>query len=194
MTNTWSTTFADWQGVDDEPTEESNNLVKSGGVANAIETETARAKAAEEANTNAIHKGVDAYFAFSGLTLTDTQISFVQHSFVYVKDPLLNEYVRYTIKPGTYDLPNTSNLCLYVTPSIADDSGNLIPTVSTQQVYKLQTNSYIIGICNSIGKFLLSDASAVYQANLNGNGVNKKWVEHYFVLKNTKIFRVKKAH
>lgn len=31
---TWSTTVADWQGVDDEPTTGSNNLVKSGGVAN----------------------------------------------------------------------------------------------------------------------------------------------------------------
>lgn len=33
MAQTFSTTVADWQGVDDEPTAESNNLVKSGGVA-----------------------------------------------------------------------------------------------------------------------------------------------------------------
>ena len=32
MSNVWSTTVADWQGVDDEPTVESDNLVKSGGV------------------------------------------------------------------------------------------------------------------------------------------------------------------
>lgn len=32
MANTFSTTVADWQGVDDEPTTRSNNLVKSGGV------------------------------------------------------------------------------------------------------------------------------------------------------------------
>lgn len=32
MANVWSTTVDDWQGVDDEPTEGSNNLVKSGGV------------------------------------------------------------------------------------------------------------------------------------------------------------------
>lgn len=36
MSATWSTTVADWQGVDEEPIEESNNLVKSGGVANAL--------------------------------------------------------------------------------------------------------------------------------------------------------------
>lgn len=33
MKNTWSTTITDWQGVDDEPTVGSQNLVKSGGVA-----------------------------------------------------------------------------------------------------------------------------------------------------------------
>lgn len=32
MANTFSTTVTDWQGVDDEPTTGSNNLVKSGGV------------------------------------------------------------------------------------------------------------------------------------------------------------------
>ena len=32
MANTFSTTVADWQGVDDEPTDGSDNLVKSGGI------------------------------------------------------------------------------------------------------------------------------------------------------------------
>jgi lysophospholipase L1-like esterase len=32
MNNDWSTTVSDWQGVDDMPTEGSNNIVKSGGV------------------------------------------------------------------------------------------------------------------------------------------------------------------
>ena len=32
MTNAFSTTESDWQGVDDEPTDESQNLVKSNGV------------------------------------------------------------------------------------------------------------------------------------------------------------------
>lgn len=36
MANTFSTTVTDWQGVDDEPTTGSNNLVKSGGVADSI--------------------------------------------------------------------------------------------------------------------------------------------------------------
>lgn len=36
MANEWSTTVSDWQGVDDEPTTGSNNLVKSGGVADSI--------------------------------------------------------------------------------------------------------------------------------------------------------------
>ena len=36
MSATWSTTVADWQGVDDNPTTGSDNLVKSGGVAGAI--------------------------------------------------------------------------------------------------------------------------------------------------------------
>lgn len=36
MNNTWSTTVTDWQGVDEEPTIGSNNLVKSGGVADSI--------------------------------------------------------------------------------------------------------------------------------------------------------------
>lgn len=36
MKNTWSTTVSDWQGVDDEPVVGSENLVKSGGVADSI--------------------------------------------------------------------------------------------------------------------------------------------------------------
>ena len=36
MTSEWSLTESDWQGVDDEPTAGSNNLVKSGGVADSI--------------------------------------------------------------------------------------------------------------------------------------------------------------
>ena len=36
ITDDWSTTPANWQGVDDEPTAGSDNLVKSGGVANQI--------------------------------------------------------------------------------------------------------------------------------------------------------------
>lgn len=36
MTNLWSAAVADWQGVDDEPTAGSDNLVKSGGVADKI--------------------------------------------------------------------------------------------------------------------------------------------------------------
>ena len=36
MSDSFNTTVANWQGVDDEPTSESDNLVKSGGVANLI--------------------------------------------------------------------------------------------------------------------------------------------------------------
>ena len=35
----WSTVVSDWQGVDDEPTAGSNNLVKSGGIYGAINEE-----------------------------------------------------------------------------------------------------------------------------------------------------------
>ena len=37
MTNTFSTTESDWQGVDEQPTAGSDNLVESGGVFSAIE-------------------------------------------------------------------------------------------------------------------------------------------------------------
>ena len=37
MTQTFSTSVSDWQGVDDEPTVGSKNLVKSGGVANLVD-------------------------------------------------------------------------------------------------------------------------------------------------------------
>lgn len=40
MTNQWSTTVTDWQGVDDEPTEGSNNLVKSSGVYKSLVSKT----------------------------------------------------------------------------------------------------------------------------------------------------------
>ena len=69
MTNVWSTTVVDWQGVDDEPTDGSDNLVKSGGVFSSISEETARATVAEQANANMIQSikdkgGVDVYFSF----------------------------------------------------------------------------------------------------------------------------------
>lgn len=37
MSTTWSTTVGDWQGVDEEPTAGSKNLVESGGVSNAMD-------------------------------------------------------------------------------------------------------------------------------------------------------------
>lgn len=42
MSNTFSTNESDWQGVDDEPTDGSNNLIKSGGVFSSINTEVAK--------------------------------------------------------------------------------------------------------------------------------------------------------
>ena len=36
MSSSWSTAVADWQGVDDEPTVGSKNLVESWGIKNAI--------------------------------------------------------------------------------------------------------------------------------------------------------------
>ena len=54
MTNVWSTTVVDWQGVDDEPTDGSDNLVKSGGVFSSINAEINRATVSEQANANAI--------------------------------------------------------------------------------------------------------------------------------------------
>lgn len=45
MNQNWSTTVSDWQGVDDEPTAGSENLVKSNGVDNVISTMTANSGA-----------------------------------------------------------------------------------------------------------------------------------------------------
>lgn len=42
MTNQWSTTISDWQGVDDEPTAGSDNLVKSGGIKDTLIQELGR--------------------------------------------------------------------------------------------------------------------------------------------------------
>ena len=39
MSDTFNTTLANWQGIDDEPTDGSNNLVKSGGVKQALDKE-----------------------------------------------------------------------------------------------------------------------------------------------------------
>lgn len=44
MPDEWSTTVTDWQGIDDEPTIGSDNLVKSGGVINKISSATVAAK------------------------------------------------------------------------------------------------------------------------------------------------------
>ena len=49
LSTSFSTTESDWQGVDDEPTDGSDNIVKSGGVFSSISEETARATATEDA-------------------------------------------------------------------------------------------------------------------------------------------------
>lgn len=53
MSDTFNTTLANWQGLDDEPTENSQNLVKSGGVRSAIQASTEVALAALDTIANA---------------------------------------------------------------------------------------------------------------------------------------------
>ena len=51
MSNSFSTTESDWQGVDDEPTVGSDNLIKSGGVADSINQLSSKSVICEEGET-----------------------------------------------------------------------------------------------------------------------------------------------
>ena len=65
MTNVWSAAVADWQGVDDEPTAGSENLVKSGGVAEKL-SELERKVVKEELKINSAFESeyVESYNLF----------------------------------------------------------------------------------------------------------------------------------
>ena len=128
-------------------------------------------KTAEEANSAAIqdikNKGaVETYFYLHNLKLTETTISFMQWSYLYIKDLNSSNYVRYIIKGGTYDLPTNTSTALYVSLDIKDENNYLIPTISSEDIYYLNSNCYLIGFVSSFNnKFVLSDAVSVYQAN-----------------------------
>ena len=62
MSTSFSITESDWQGVDDEPTAGSDNIVKSDGVFSSISAEIARATAAEQANEEEISECTNKIF------------------------------------------------------------------------------------------------------------------------------------
>ena len=78
-----------------------------------------------------------------------------------------DKYVRYIIKPGTYNGPKSGNKGLYGSTRIKDEDGQFIPTISEGEINATQTNCYIIGICDNTGSFMLSDAASVYRATTN---------------------------
>lgn len=86
IANTFSTTVTDWQGVDDEPTTGSNNLVKSGGIADSINklknagylyagiaTPTTN-PGTPEGHVFYIAKGKGTYTNFSGIDVTEDDV------------------------------------------------------------------------------------------------------------------------
>ena len=175
MSTSFSTNKANWQGVDEQPTSGSDNLVKSGGVFSAISAETSRATAAEQENVNEIRRRsvVDYHFSLKKLVLTNTTITFERFSFIWIRDYNSDNYLRYILAPGTYDLPTVINHSLYVSLENRDSNGNLIPAISGVGIDNTPNNWYMIGYNDAgSGRFLLSDAASVYQVNANNIAKN----------------------
>ena len=84
MADTFSTDEDDWQGVDEQPTAGSDNLVKSGGVFSAISAETARATLAEQVK----------------LDKTELPIKNVEEPGIYFVDEKGNAFMVYSNEKG----------------------------------------------------------------------------------------------
>lgn len=126
--------------------------------------------AAEQENANEIKRRsvVDYHFSLKNLVLTDTTITFNSYSFIWIKDYNSNNYLRYILAPGTYDLPTVINHSLYVSLENRDSNGYLIPVISGAGIDNTPNNWYMIGYNDAgSGKFLLSDAASVYQIAIN---------------------------
>ena len=109
---------------------------------------------------------VETYFYLHNLKLTTTTISFNIWSHLYIKDLTSNNYKRYIIKPGTYNLPTNASEALYVSLDIKDENGYLIPTSGGIIGVNLETKCYLIGFVSTFdNKFVLSDAVSIYQVN-----------------------------
>lgn len=98
MSPAWSTTESDWQGVDDEPTVGSENLVKSGGVADSINqlknagylyagiaTPTTN-PGTPDGNVFYIANGKGTYTNFGGINVTEDEVVFLYYDTVWHKN------------------------------------------------------------------------------------------------------------
>lgn len=98
MANTFSTTVANWQGVDNEPTIGSNNLVKSGGVADSINklknagylyagiaTPTTN-PGTPDGYVFYIANGKGTYTNFSGIDITEDEVVVLYYDTVWHKE------------------------------------------------------------------------------------------------------------
>lgn len=98
IANTFSTTVTDWQGVDDEPTTGSNNLVKSGGVADSINklknagylyagiaTPTTN-PGTPDGNVFYIANGKGTYTNFGGIDVTEDEVVILYYDTVWHKN------------------------------------------------------------------------------------------------------------
>jgi glycerophosphoryl diester phosphodiesterase len=93
MARTFSTVVANWQGVDDEPTAGSNNLVKSGGVSNFAVNEGSNAwnRATQIAIERQRYIFIYAYELESGSITNNLEVSGVPSGVIYTND---NNYLR----------------------------------------------------------------------------------------------------
>lgn len=98
MANTFSTTVTDWQGVDDEPTTGSDNLVKSGGVADSINwlknagylyagiATPTKDPGTPDRSVFYIANGKGAYTNFDGINVTEDEVVILYYDTIWHKD------------------------------------------------------------------------------------------------------------
>ena len=144
MTQNFTTDTIQWQGVDDEPTAESNNLVKSGGVYNSLNTIYQYLK-----------NKVDKKITGESINIFDKNNAILNNGFIYSDGTISNlsncRYTSINIKPNTtyafYAIPYSSGIpnCIYC--RFLDEDGNILkplnPETGTELSFQASPNRFI---------------------------------------------------
>ena len=155
MATSFSTNEADWQGVDEQPTAGSDNLVKSSGVFSSISAETARAKIAEQAKLNK----------------TELPIKNVEEPGVYFVDEKGNAFMIYSNEKGldvskiSQEMANKVLVFLAIKQELGDSSTSVI---SQKAVTDAITNIKITSEVAEDGAFLCNEKGEVFARFVNG--------------------------
>lgn len=171
MATSFSTTPSDWQGVDDVPIAGSDNLVKSGGVANAIETETARATAAEQAVSNKLSN------------LSDNQQLLLEETLgLMLSSSLLNTYIPISIKKDNLykivtQVSAQTNVVFSVTDKYEESTNLSVLVKNGETIFKADKDYSGVWLQNYVLKANIYNLDGIKEAT-NNNVVKINYIDN----------------